>query len=196
MNRDIGCRQLSIQRGGMRCFAYSQSNFPCIHAAAGCTNHVANSGGPLEAWRVGVGSERVRCMFGPAMISKLCMSARCPNPRSSPNVELCFACSVMNVPCVMVTCTWRGTFATRPCCQYCPRDAMLHGPPPQEEPPAANCETNRCFAIVYGGRRCVDLFAWLCPMLTRKLFAPSFHNACCMLRDLHGEIGNGCSAAC
>ena len=135
----------------------------------------------MEACRVGVGSERVRCIFGPAMISERCTSARCPNPRSSPNVELCCACSVMNVPCVMVTCTRRSTPATRPCCQYCPRDVLLYGPPPQEEPPAASCETNRCLAIVYGGRLCVDCLHGYVPCsqedCTRR--GSTMHAACC-----------------
>ena len=54
MHRKIGCPHLSVNRGGGRCYACSNSFLPCTNALAGCTHRVqndGNAGGDLPACR-------------------------------------------------------------------------------------------------------------------------------------------------
>lgn len=127
MNWEIGCRRLSVKRGGGRCHACTQGFLPCANALAGCIHQVYNDkqkGGTLQSCRV----NGVRCIFGAGQSNKRCSTSKCSNSRVTQNASKCLQCNAGCTPCVKDRCDRRSGDTTHPYCTFCPPDLDHVGP--------------------------------------------------------------------
>ena len=117
-NARFGCKFLSDNRKGVKCFACNSNSFPCRNALLGCSNHVRSSANVNPRDRPACSAHAsMRCPFD-SRVADRCSSLYCGNTHISLDDSRCSSCVEGNTPCINA-CSRHASPNSNGYCAFC-----------------------------------------------------------------------------